>query len=244
MKGKRGILLVAALLSLVSVGLVFFYFQSISATSETVVERGNVIVAVSDVPAHTKVTEAMLEIEAVPSETIHPKAATTKDQLVGFTTTVDVTAGEQFLTSKVAGDEDAATSLSYQIPENMRAISIPVNEVFGVSGYIEEGDKVDLLISYDNPKLSPEGGYTTITQLQNLEILEVGPLSLNEDGAITKSQGVTTSLVLLAKPQQAEVISYAILSGSIQLSLRNPVDNTLVPFSQYGAANFDEWRTR
>lgn len=244
MKGKKGILLVAALLSLISVGLVFAYFQNIQTTSSDVVERGNVVVAVSDIPAHSKVTEAMLKIEAIPIETIHSKAAVSKTELVGLTTTVDITAGEQFLTSKVAGSDDESTSLSYRIPENMRAISIPVTEVSGLSGYVEKGDKVDLIISYDSLDTSTQAGYTTYTQLQDLEILEVGPLSFNEDGAIVKSQGVTTSIVLLAKPQQTEIISYAILSGSIQLSLRNPVDNTLVPFSQYSAENFDEWRTR
>ena len=243
MKGKRGILLVAVLLSLISVGLVYAYFQTIKGTSEEGVERGNVVVAVSNIPAHSKVTAEMLGIEAVPIETIHPQAAVTKEALIGLTTTVDVTAGEQFLTSKVAGENDA-TSLSYRIPENMRAISIPVTEVSGVSGYVEEGDKVDLLISYDGIEVSPGGGYTTITQIQDLEVLKVGPLRYNEDGAIVKSQGVTTSVVLLAKPAQAEIISYAILSGSIQMSLRNPVDNTLMPFSQYNAKNFDEWRTR
>ncbi|NTU88637.1 MAG: Flp pilus assembly protein CpaB [Actinobacteria bacterium] len=243
MKGKRGILLVAVLLSLVSVGLVYTYFQTIKSTSNEGIARGNVVVAVSDIPAHSKVTEEMLDIVAVPIETIHSQAAVAKEELVGLTTTVDVTAGEQFLTSKVAG-EDEATSLSYRIPENMRAISIPVTEVSGVSGYVEQGDKVDLLISYETLEISPGGGYTTFTQLQDLEVLKVGPLDFDEDGAIVNSQGVTTSVVLLAKPEQAEIISFAILSGSIQMSLRNPVDNTLVPFSQYSAQNFDEWRTR
>lgn len=238
MKGKRGILLLAALLSLISVGLVYVYIQNIKTTSEESIERGNVVVAASDIPAQSKVTEDMLEIVAVPVETIHSQAAVTKEQLVGLTTTEKVTAGEQFLTNKVAGD-DVATSLSYQIPENMRAVSIPVSEVSGVSGYVEIGDKVDLLISYDT-----NGGYTTFTQLQDLEVVEVGPLGFDENGASVNNQGVTTSIVLLVKPAQAEIISYAILSGSIQLSLRNPVDNTLTPFSQYGAQNFDEWRTR
>lgn len=262
MRNKRVIYILALILSLASVILLSRYIQGLKDTPETVVQLDNVIVAVADIPAQTKITEEMLAVQALPAEAIHPLAAKTKEEIVGSITRVDVSAQEQFLKNKVALDE-VTLVLSYKIPEGMRAIAIPVNEVMGVGGYVEKDDRVDLLISYELPieeeeenaptaedeedeeeQTEPETMMTTITQMQNLEVIEVGPLTFTEEGIVQRNRGVTTSVVLLARPEQAEIIAYAIQTGNIQMTLRNPLDQELLAPSQYNRENFEEWRTR
>ena len=259
MRNRRAIYILALILSLASVVLLSRYIQGLKNTPETVVTMENVIVAVADIPAQTKITEEMLAIQALPPEAIHPLAARTKDEIVGSITRVDVSAQEQFLKNKVALDE-VTLVLSYRIPEDMRAIAIPINEVMGVGGYIEKDDRVDLIITYELPT-EPESAanapgaveettepeeplITTITQIQNLEVIEVGPLTFTEEGIAIRNRGVTTSIVLLAKPAQAEMIAYAIQTGTIQVSLRNPLDQEILAPSQFNQDNFEEWRTR
>lgn len=259
MRNKRRIMILALILSLASVVLLSMYIQGLKKTPDKVEELENVIVAVADIPAQTKITEDMLEIQALPKEAIHTLAARTKEEVVGSITTMEITAKEQFLKTKVALDE-VTMILSYKIPENMRAIAIPVDEIMGVGGYVEKEDRVDLLISYELPQEKEqqapaddeeqaeeektETGTTTITQIQNLEVLEVGPLTFSEEGIAQKSKGVTTSVVLLAKPEQAEIIAYAVQTGQIHMSLRNPLDHEILAPSQYDSTNFEEWRTR
>lgn len=264
MKNKRGIYILALILSLASVVLLSMYIQGLKKAPDPVVQLDKVVVAVADIPVQTVITEDMLEIQALPKEAIHPLAARTKEELVGAISIVEVSAKEQFLKNKVAED-DMNLSLSFRVPENMRAIAVPMNEILGVAGYVEKNDRVDLLISYDmtlaeedappadeenQDETTPPGdtekesGLVTITQMQNLEVLEVGPLSISEEGIVQKNRGVTTSVVLLVKPEQAEMIAYAIQSGVIQLSLRNPLDQEILAPSQFNQQNFDEWRTR
>lgn len=91
-----------------------------------------------------------------------------------------------------------------------------------------------------------QGEYVeTITQFQNIEILEIGiKPSVDEKGNVVQAQGVPSSVTLLVTPQQAEVISYMINYGSFQMTLRNPVDGISVPLDHYGKDNFNDWRNR
>ena len=195
-----------------------------------------VVVAISEIPAHVKVTEEMLEIKEIPSEAVHADTYTDIADVVGGTTTTELIAGEQVLTDRIVSDV-GDSELSYRIPENMRAITVPSSEVNGVGGYIVSGDKLDILVSY----VPSEGVQVVYTQLQNIEVLETGA---NNAATAETESGVPTSLTLLVTPAQAEVIAYANLSGSFHFTLRNPVDTAKQDLAGYGTANFDSWRER
>lgn len=253
MKVKRSVLILAVLLGLATMALLYVYIEGKEAPSAApVVEMGDVVVATTSIPAHVLITEEMVTLKNIPSEAIHPDAATAVDAVVGNTSNVPIYIDEQILTSKVATEENAV-NLSYRIPENMRAITIPMNEISGVGGYIMEGDKIDILVTYtlgeveDDPNTEAdegiEGKTVTYTQFQNLEIIEKGPNSAPVEGQ-TEIQGVTSSLTLLVTPSQAEVLTYAQLSGSINMTLRNPVDETINELTEFGTDNFNTWRGR
>lgn len=241
MKVKKRVVVFALILGLITMGLLYYYIENMNKVEEVKVELSNVVVAASSIPAHVKITNEMVIIKSLPTEAVHPDAARSLEEIVGFTSKSDIYNEEQILKSKVA-TETAQASLSYRIPENMRAITIPMNEISGVGGYIVKGDKVDIIVSYNDPAINI--GMLTITQFQNIEILEVGPKTIQAPAGETPQTGVSSSLTLLVTPSQAEVIAYASISGATQMTLRNPVDNTINVLTQFRTEEFATWRER
>lgn len=239
MKLKKRVYIFAILLGLVTVVAVYYYMQGIKAPAIVVEDMTTVVVANNTIPAHERVKAEMVSLKSLPTVSVHPDAAKTIEEVLGFTTKVEIINGEQILKSRVATEVNEA-SLSYRIPENMRAIAIPMTEISGVAGYVDKGDKVDIIVTYNDVAISP--GQLTVTQFQNIEILEKGPLAPVEGN--TETSGVTSSLVLLVDPSQAEVLAYSIVSGSIQMTLRNPIDNTIKESQGVEAVNFATWRAR
>ena len=237
MKTKKRIWMITGILALLTTAMVYFYMKQVEAASqENKVEMSEVVVALTAIPAHVKVTEEMVEIKEIPAEAVHADTYATIEDVVGGTTTTELIAGEQILAERiVATDEEA--ELAYRIPENMRAITVATSEVDGVGGYVMAGDKLDILVSYT----LQEGKQVVYTQLQSIEVLERGP---NAGTADSSGSGIPTSLTLLVTPAQAEVIAYANLNGTFYFTLRNPVDSNWQDLGGYGTDNFDSWRER
>lgn len=151
MKRSRVLILVALLLAISTTFFLYQYIESLRKEPENQVKYGSVVIAITDIPQHTKINEAMLEVKSIPEEAIHQNAVYNVSDIVGLTTKMDLLAGEQILKSKIATKEEK-TGLSYQIPENMRAIVVPTSEVSGLAGYLVPGDRVDVLVTYtDRP---------------------------------------------------------------------------------------------
>jgi pilus assembly protein CpaB len=107
------------------------------------------------------------------------------------------------------------------IPQGMRAVAVPVNEVVGVAGFVVAGMHVDVLISGTPPSGTAGQGTQTRTLLQNIEVLSAGK-DYKKD---TEGKPVAVQVVnLLVNPEQAEELSLASHQTTIQLVLRNPLD--------------------
>lgn len=237
MKTKKRIWMITGILALFTTAMVYFYLKQVEAASqENKVEMSEVVVALTAIPAHVKVTEEMVEIKEIPAEAAHADTYATIEDVVGGTTTTELIAGEQILAERIVTTDEEA-ELAYRIPENMRAITVATSEVDGVGGYVMAGDKLDILVSYT----LQEGKQVVYTQLQSIEVLERGP---NAGTADSSGSGIPTSLTLLVTPAQAEVIAYANLNGTFYFTLRNPVDSNWQDLGGYGTDNFDSWRER
>ena len=108
------------------------------------------------------------------------------------------------------------------IPVGMRAVTVRVNDVSGVSGFVLPGMRVDVLVTGHPPK----GDSLTITRttLQNIMVLSAGTaIQADSRGAAIPAPAVT----LLASPEQAELLTLANSEGHIQLVLRNASDQTV-----------------
>src|SRR5688572_27883355 len=102
----------------------------------------------------------------------------------------------------------------------MRAISVRVNEVVGVAGYVLPGNRVDVLATA-NPTEN-RSDTTTKVILSNVQVLTAGT-RMEQDLASTKPVQVTV-VTLLVFPEQSERLALASTEGKIQLALRNPLD--------------------
>ena len=108
------------------------------------------------------------------------------------------------------------------IPPGMRAISVRVNDVVGVAGFVLPGMRVDVLVTGTPPNRADS---ETQTVLQSITVLSAGQ-TIQTDG---KSQPIVAPVVtLLVTPAQAEALTLANQAGHIQLVLRNSTDQTAV----------------
>jgi len=108
------------------------------------------------------------------------------------------------------------------ITEGMRAISVKVNEVIGVAGFVVPGTRVDVLVT-------AKGSATTATTetrtvLSNVQVLTAGT-RYDQERATKEGKAIPTTVVtLLLTPDDAEKLTLASEEGRIMLALRNPLD--------------------
>jgi pilus assembly protein CpaB len=175
------------------------------------VELLPVVAAASTIPAGAKVEAIHLKVVGIPSEAIPAAAYTDQKELIGQVAKQTVFAGEIIVAERFA-NAPGTSALSAMIPEGKRAITVAVNQVVGVSGFILPGSRVDIIAT--------EGGEPK-TLLQNIKVLAVGQL-LNQE----KNDPVSVSAVTLeVDPRQAEII---VKAGGLRLTLRNPEDGLVV----------------
>ena len=112
----------------------------------------------------------------------------------------------------------------------MRAISVRVNDVVGVAGFVLPGMRVDVLVTGKPPNRADT---ETQTVLQNITVLSAGQ-TIQTDG---KSQPIVAPVVtLLVTPAEAEALTLANVEGHIQLVLRNSTDQATVATQRAQAA--------
>ncbi|MGI9285753.1 MAG: Flp pilus assembly protein CpaB [Pseudomonadales bacterium] len=117
-------------------------------------------------------------------------------------------------------DHLVGSTLAAMIEENMRAVSLRVNDVVGVAGFLLPGNRVDVLATNRRNKATK-----TETILQNIKVLAVDQTASgkNDQGPV-----VVRAVTLEVSPSQSEILVNARSKGPIQLTLRNPLD-TFIP---------------
>ena len=141
----KKIVLFALIAAICAGALLYFYLDKLEQQKEVKVEYENVVVAVTNIPAYTPITTDMVTIRQVPLGTAHPLAARTIEEVVGYVTEGETLEGEQLLPPKLKQLGQTESGLSYVIPEGMRAVTIAVDEVTGVAGFLQRGDYVDVI---------------------------------------------------------------------------------------------------
>lgn len=237
MNMKKRVIILAIIFSIITSALIYLYLNSVDVPAVSVaVNKTEVVVAANTIPENVIITGEMLTVMSLPTDGVHGDAARTVEEVVGFLSKNEIIAGEQVLKSRVATDL-TSSSLAYRIPEGMRAMTLSSNEISGVAGFIAVGDKVDILVSYTDMEALGQG-LQIITQFQNVEVVAKGPAVSGATGGQSDT-GVSSSLTLLVTPDDAQKLVYATASGSINMTLRNPVDMKILELSGYGMDAFE-----
>ena len=178
-----------------------------------------VLVAASDMDLGAEVRREDLRAIQWPADAVPMGAFSNPDELVGRGLIQPVTQNEVFLPAKLAAKE-AGAGLPPIIPEGYRALSVRVNDVVGVAGYVLPGTRVDVVATV-NPTQRPEDVQTKVI-LTNVQVVTAGT-KIERDEAEGKPLAVSV-VTLLVDPSQAERLTLASTEGKIQLALRNPTD--------------------
>jgi len=177
----------------------------------------DVVLATNDLQVGAKLGDRDVRIARIPASVAPPTVFHSASKIVGRGVILPIQKGEFVLPSKLAG-ENAGSGLPSLIPSGMRAVSVRVNEVVAVAGFVVPGTRVDVLLT-GNPVGGNEPQTTTV--LENVAVIAAGQkLERNAAG----EPQTTPVITLLVSPDDAQRLTLASSQGHIQLALRNPVD--------------------
>lgn len=217
MAKKRGLILV--LLSLiVGVGAAWTanrWVVARAAAEEGAAQGTHVVAAAMAIPYATKVEGRHLKFVEIPEGATPTGFFTSIEEVEGRVSTTNIARGEILIADRFAEHESGST-LAALVSENMRAVTVRVNDVIGVAGFLLPGNRVDIVSS------RKDGNRRAITEtiLRNIKVLAV-----DQTAATDKNEPVIVRAVTLEMtPKQAEAIVKARTEGEIQLTLRNPLE--------------------
>jgi pilus assembly protein CpaB len=196
------------------------YIQNVPAR-EVRLPTTPVVVAAANLPLGAELRRDDLRAIAWPSDAVPEGSFTDPQELVGRGLIQSVTQNETVLPGKLA-PVGAGAGLPPVIPDGMRALSVRVNDVIGVAGYVLPGTRVDVLATV-SPTNTP-GDMTSKVVLTNVLVLAAGT-RIEQD--VENNKPISVSVVTLqVNPMEAERLTLASTEGKIQLALRNPLDET------------------
>jgi pilus assembly protein CpaB len=180
----------------------------------------NVVVAKVAIPLGTKIIPEQLSVVQFPRESMPDGVFDSVEKLVGRVAVINIAAREPITDSKLAA-EGTAGGLSAVIPEGYRAITVKVDDVVGISGFIQPGAMVDVVVVIDPAENSSQDPVSKIV-LQNIKVLANGQ---NIDQPKNEREAASVKAVTLqVTPEQAEKLVLAANEGKLQLVMRNAID--------------------
>lgn len=218
-------------LTVLAVSLVFalvvsalFYSMTSRAGSQPkkaeALELKDVVVAARPLPVGQTVKAADIKVVKIPAQAFPRGGFSKPEDVLDRPVVANILAEEPILEGRLA-QRGSGVGLAPVIPVGMRAVTVRVNDVVGVAGFVLPGMRVDVLITGH-----PPGNNTTVTKtiLQNILVLSAGKtLQTDSSGKPVDAPNVT----LLVTPQQAELLTLAGNEGRIQLVLRNGGDQNI-----------------
>jgi pilus assembly protein CpaB len=177
------------------------------------------MVAAADLDIGAEITAENVRTINWPANSVPQFAFNDSKDVIGRSIVMPMIQNEPFLPMKLAA-KDGGTGLTPAIPKGLRAVSVKVNEVIGVAGYVLPGTHVDVVAT-----VSPtqnQADMTTKVILTNVEVLAAGT-KIERTTDKDKPMPVTV-VTMLVDPEQAERLTLASTEGKIQLALRNPLD--------------------
>jgi pilus assembly protein CpaB len=215
---------------------VYVYLNSLNTNSKpTVIAKSNVIIAATDIPINTKITNEMLTQIQIEGNGVNPDLFFSNiEDLIGKFTKENIYSGEQI--SKVRIYSDSETSLPLKISGNNRAISIMLSNESGVNKLINPGDRVDILVFLPEIKdmdriIRPD---ISILIMQNIEVIGIdkviAPKIKNESTQETTQDTESTYHMTLSVPVfDVEKLALAEDIGNLKVALRPIEDDYIYP---------------
>lgn len=216
--------IIVSVLALVFAGiaawLTFHYLQKEMSKTKAV-EPQSIVVAAADIPIGSAIGESQLKVTSWPKDSIPLGSSSSVKPLVGRVAVRPISKGDAVTEQKLKPKAAAQGSgfLTYIIPLGHRAITVAVNEVAGVAGFITPNDRVDIVLTTLVPGSQTENISKII--LQNVPVLATGQITEQKEG----KPAVVPTVTLDLTPEDSEKLVLAGAKGSLQLLLRNIADS-------------------
>jgi pilus assembly protein CpaB len=185
----------------------------------TNIQTKPVVVAATDLDVGADLSPEHVRVIQWPASSVPQNTFSDPKEVVGRGLVLPVIQNEPILPVKLA-PKDAGAGLPPAIPAGLRAVSVRVNEVIGVAGYVLPGTRVDVLATVNPTDLRTD--ITSKIVLTNVQVLAAGT-KIERDLENNKPMPVSV-VTLLVAPEESERLTLASTEGKIQLALRNPLD--------------------
>ncbi len=189
---------------------------------KAIAQSVNIVVAARDIPLGTRIDPDAVKLVRWSRES-EPKGAFTDVMAVaGSYANSDLVAGEPIVQAKLIAAAKAAGVMALIIPPGMRALSVPVDEVSDIAGFVKPHTRVDVLVAISGS--SAEGQAFSKIVLQNVEVLAIAQqIEKGKD-----EPEIVKVVTLLVTPHQAEKLALASREGTLRLAMRNYGDDRTV----------------
>jgi pilus assembly protein CpaB len=233
MRKPGNIFLLAILIATFTATLVYRSMRNQRAELETVRRAAarqvtDVVVADGAIAIGTRIQESHLRVTSWPSDMQPEAAVSDKKAVIGRVALVNISKNQPVLGTQLTSE--GAGLLPLMIEEGMRAMSVKVDSVTGVSGFITPNSRVDVLVA-GSPEANSRTNRRSRVILQNVRVLATGKSIEQRDEKPVEVPTVT----LLVSPDQAERLTLATTYEPVRLALRNYRDGELVATSGISA---------
>jgi len=220
---------VALLLGLVTSFLAFSWLQDeknrLLAAPIPLSKNVPVLVSNADLSWGTKLTPEMMQLQEFPPGAIPEGHFTSLEAIKDRVLLVDLKRSELLLESKLAPLGTTSGGVAAVTDIDKRAMSVKVDDVIGVAGFIKPGDRVDVMVT-----IEPEGGkqenMTSKMILENVKVLASGT-QMERKGKEEEPKPVQV-ITVEVDVEEAEKLALASTQGKLRLALRNPLNSEKV----------------
>jgi pilus assembly protein CpaB len=220
---------VALLLGLVTSLLVFSWLQSeknrLMAAPLPLSRNVQVVVSNADLIWGTKLTPEMMQMQELPPGVLPEGHFTSLEAIKDRVLLADIKRNELLLESKLAPIGTTTGGVAAVTDPNKRAMSVKVDDVIGVAGFIKPADRVDVMVTIDTVQGKPEHAVAK-TILENVKVLAAGT-QMERKGKDEEAKQVQV-ITLEVDAEEAEKLALASTQGRLRLALRNPLNSERV----------------
>ena len=227
MGNLKAVVPIAVSLVIAFVGSYFIYMwiQKQQAPQQVVQVQGEavpVVVAVSDLPWGTQLKPEMLTTKPFLQQSLPAGYFSGPDDIKDRVVVAPLKVNDPVTEHKLAPVSIKTGGVSAVLEKGKRAIAVKGDKVIGIAGFINPGNRVDVLVTIEDPQKKEE---KTKTILENLMVLATGTqIEKNEKGEPSPVDVYT----LAVTPEEAEILSLAANQGKLQLALRSVTDTETV----------------
>lgn len=218
-------ILLALAIAIAGTVLLYRWIQGQTAPKEMVkvdTEAVPVVVAAVDIPRGAKLTSEMIRKVAFLKESLPSGYFSSIKKVSGRVAIASMRRGEPVVAYRLAPVDVKSGGVSVLLPPGKRAVAVKGDKVIGISGFINPGDRVDVLVTLRDPKKKME---VTKIVLENVPVLATGTQMQQDENGKPAPVDVYT---LEVTPDESERLALAAAEGKLQFALRNMLDSETV----------------